>query len=177
MSRGRVTKVNARKISWMIIGSLPFFALVPGAVAGLIPYWLTGWQVKAPFLGFQSLRFAGGFLVIAGLISLLESFLRFAFVGLGTPAPIAPPTNLVVSGQYRHVRNPMYVAMIAIVVGQCLILGSAALLSYAAVLWLIFHVWVTAYEEPKLLSQFGESYEVYRRNVRRWLPRVGPWLA
>jgi protein-S-isoprenylcysteine O-methyltransferase Ste14 len=128
-----------------------------------------------PFLGMEVLRLAGAALVAAGLASLLESFWRFAHVGLGTPAPLAPPRRLVVSGQYRYVRNPMYVAILAILVGQGLVLGSAVLLQYALVVWLVFHLWVVGYEEPRLRAQFGASYEAYGRSVGRWWPRLQPW--
>lgn len=116
-------------------------------------------------------------MIVAGLVSLLDSFCRFALVGLGTPAPVAPPRFLVVSGQYRHVRNPMYVAVLVIVIGQAMVLGSGVLVPYAGVLWLIFHSFVVLYEEPVLGSRFGASYDVYRQNVPRWLPRVRPWTA
>ncbi len=162
---------------WRLVASLLFLVLVPGTVVGLVPYWLTGWRVEEPFLGAPILRIAGAVMVLAGLGSLLDSFARFVFVGRGTPAPIAPPTRLVVSGQYRHVRNPMYVAVLAIVVGQGLVLGSGALLRYAALLWLLFHLFVVLHEEPRLGSRFGASYEAYRRNVRRWWPRIRPWAA
>ena len=158
-----------------IIGSLVFFILAPGTVAGWIPFWLTRWQVEPALFGFEGLRVAGAILLLLGFASLVESFLRFAIVGLGTPAPVAPPTRLVVTGQYRHVRNPMYVAIVAMLVGQGLILGGMVLLRYALVVWAIFHLWVLVYEEPKLTAQFGSSYQAYRRNVSRWWPRFRPW--
>jgi protein-S-isoprenylcysteine O-methyltransferase Ste14 len=169
--------VSQRRSLWALIGSLLFLVLAPGTVAGVIPFWLTGWRVEGSFWSVSIARVAGVCTVVAGLASLLDSFGRFALVGLGTPAPVAPPTRLVVSGQYRHVRNPMYVAVLVIVIGQGLVLWSAVLLQYAALLWLLFHVFVVLYEEPTLASQFGEPYEVYRRNVRRWWPRIRPWDA
>lgn len=131
--------------------------------------------MQAPLLDVAALRVVGAALVIVGLASLVESFVRFALVGLGTPAPIAPPTRLVVSGQYRHVRNPMYLAILAVLVGQSFLLGSAELLVYAVLVGLVFHAWVLLHEEPKLTARFGPSYEAYRRNVRRWWPRGRPW--
>jgi len=162
---------------WTLVASVLFLVLVPGTVVGLVPYWLTRWRVEEPFLGVTGVRALGALMVLAGLGSLLDSFARFVFVGRGTPAPVAPPTRLVVSDQYRYVRNPMYVAVLAIVIGQGLVLGSGALLQYAALLWLLFHAFVLLYEEPRLGSRFGASYDVYRRNVRRWWPRVKPWAA
>jgi protein-S-isoprenylcysteine O-methyltransferase Ste14 len=167
--------VAERRAGKALVGSLVFFAVAPGVVAGGVPFWLTGWRMQPALLGFPALRVVGGTLVVAGLASLVESFWRFAVVGLGTPAPVAPPAHLVISGQYRHVRNPMYVAVLAIVFGQGLLLGSATLLGYGLVVWLFFHAFVLLYEEPTLGARFGTSYEAYRRNVRRWWPRIRPW--
>ncbi|HWW92102.1 MAG TPA: isoprenylcysteine carboxylmethyltransferase family protein [Vicinamibacteria bacterium] len=163
--------------SWALVGSLLFLVLAPGTVAGWIPFWLTGWRAGRPFLDASSIRFVGAVILLAGLASLLDSFARFALVGLGTPAPVSPPTRLVVSGQYRYLRNPMYVAVLAIVLGQGLVLASSVLLGYAAVLWILFHCFVVLYEERALAAQFGSGYEVYCRNVRRWWPRTKPWLG
>ena len=151
-----------------------FFILAPGTAAGLIPYLLTGWRAQGAAPGGAIGAVVGAVLILGGVASLVESFARFAHEGLGTPAPVAPPTQLVVSGQYRHVRNPMYVAILAIVVGESLVLGSARLLAYAALLWVVFHAWILEYEEPKLTRTFGSSYEAYRRRVGRWRPRVRP---
>ena len=167
--------MSERRVPWVAFGSLVFLILAPGSVAGLIPFWLTGWRVDERFPVPSIGRVVGVSLIFVGLGSLLDSFARFVVVGLGTPAPIVPPTRLVVSGQYQHVRNPMYVAVLVIVLGQSLVLGSGILLEYAALLWFLFHLFVTLYEEPTLGSQFGTSYQVYRQNVRRWLPRVRPW--
>lgn len=155
---------------WAVMGSLVFLVLAPGTVAAWVPFRLTGWRMREPLFGVPAVRVVGAGLIVAGVLSLLESLARFAFVGLGTPAPVAPPTSLVVSGQYRYVRNPMYVAVVACVLGQGLVLASGMLLRYAAVLWLLFHLFVVLYEEPRLEAKFGGSYEAYRRRVRRWLP-------
>jgi protein-S-isoprenylcysteine O-methyltransferase Ste14 len=171
---GETTRVPERR--WgAVTGSLVFLVLVPGTVAGAIPFWMTRWRVHPPLLGLVTSRVVGGLLVLVGLASLVESILRFALVGLGTPAPVAPPTRLVVSGQYRLVRNPMYVAVVAIVLGQALLLGSAGLLRYALALWGLFFAFVRLHEEPALRARFGASYEAYCRNVSRWWPRVRPW--
>lgn len=155
-------------------GTLLFLVLVPGTVAGGVPYWLTGWRGGTPFQPFL-FRAVGAMLLLAGLASLLESSARFAIVGLGTPAPPAPTICLVVSGQYRHVRNPMYLAVLAIVLGQALLLARVVLLEYAALLAVAFHLFVVLYEERALAARFGESYAAYGRQVRRWWPRLRPW--
>jgi len=172
---GVPTSVADHRAWWASVGSLVFLVLVPGTVAGWVPYWLTGWHVHAPFFGLQILRWGGTIFILVGLASLVNSFVQFALVGLGTPAPIAPPTKLVVSGQYRHVRNPMYVAVLLILIGQSLLLGSAAVVRYSLVVWALFHAFVLLYEEPTLAARFGPSYEAYRKHVGRWWPRLRPW--
>jgi protein-S-isoprenylcysteine O-methyltransferase Ste14 len=158
-----------------ILGSVVFLFVAPGVVAGWIPYALSSWRVGPPVLGLGVTRVLGGVLVAAGLACLLESFARFALVGLGTPAPVAPTETLVVSGLYRYVRNPMYLAVLGLVAGQGLLLGTTPVLRYAAILAVLFHLFVLAYEEPTLARQFGASYAAYRAGVRRWWPRVTPW--
>jgi protein-S-isoprenylcysteine O-methyltransferase Ste14 len=105
---------------------------------------------------------------------LFDAFARFALQGRGTPAPPLPTERLVVSGLYRHVRNPMYLAVLTVVFGQALLLGSTGLLAYAALLFAAFHLFIVGYEEPTLRRRFGSEYEQYCRRVRRWWPRAGP---
>jgi protein-S-isoprenylcysteine O-methyltransferase Ste14 len=114
-------------------------------------------------------------LLLAGLVVLVGAFARFVMEGFGTPAPVAAPERLVVGGVYRYVRNPMYVAILAAIVGQALILGRFGLLLYATVLWLITAAFVRFYEEPTLTRRFGADYEAYRRAVPAWWPRLRPW--
>jgi protein-S-isoprenylcysteine O-methyltransferase Ste14 len=132
-------------------------------------------MAPAPF-GIQAIRVAGALLLCAGIAVLVDCFARFAIRGRGTPAPIAPTEALVVSGAYRHTRNPMYVAVVAALIGQGLLLGSLVLLEYAAVVWLMAHAFVLSYEEPALRQQFPEAFEQYRTQVRRWVPRLRPWI-
>ena len=160
-----------------ILGSALFFVIAPMTLAGLVPWMVTHWEFQAPFGGVEVTRVAGIALIVVGLPGLLDSFARFAIQGIGTPAPIAPTENLVVSGLYRHVRNPIYVAVVAIVLGQAALFGDARLLWYGALLWLAFHIFVVAYEEPTLRQTYGAQYEDYRGNVPRWIPRLTPWRA
>ena len=156
-------------------GSLLFLVLVPGVVAGLIPWMLTGWDRNPGFADWLPIRLLGAALILLGAIVLLEAFARFVFEGLGTPAPIAPTEQLVVGGLYRYVRNPMYLAVGATIVGQGLVLGRPLLFLYAAGFALAVVAFVHWYEEPTLLRQFGQQYETYRRAVPAWLPRSRPW--
>jgi hypothetical protein len=95
------------------VGSALFFLLAPGVVVGLIPWLLTRWQVREPLPYWAPMRVIGGILLVAGLIVLVGAFVRFVVEGFGTPAPVAAPERLVVGGVYRHVGNPMYVAVLA----------------------------------------------------------------
>jgi protein-S-isoprenylcysteine O-methyltransferase Ste14 len=131
--------------------------------------------MQPPFFGFAAFRALGVLLIALGAPVLLDSFARFALQGKGTPAPVAPPRHLVVTGLYRFVRNPMYLAVFSLVLGQGLLLASTRLLGYAALVWLAFHLFVRIYEEPTLRRQFGDEYVCFSAHVRRWLPRLSPW--
>jgi protein-S-isoprenylcysteine O-methyltransferase Ste14 len=156
-------------------GSLVFLLLMPGVVAGVIPWWLTRWQVRDPLPYWLPLRVAGLILLAAGVVVLLNAFARFVIEGLGTPAPVAPTERLVVGGLYRYVRNPMYLAVAAIIFGQALLLGRPILLLYAAAFAFAVVAFVRWYEEPTLRRRFGEQYERYRREVPGWWPQREPW--
>jgi protein-S-isoprenylcysteine O-methyltransferase Ste14 len=157
------------------VGSFAFAIGQPGVMAGLVPYWITGgWNAAGAPLAVQ---LAGAVLLAAGVGVLAHTVIRFAVEGLGTPFPAAPTRNLVVSGAYRYVRNPMYLAVIATILGQAAILGGASLVVYAAILWVTVASFVRFYEEPTLSSTYGEQYAAYRRAVRGWWPRATPWTA
>ena len=158
-----------------VLGSALFFLVAPCVLAGLIPWSMTSWEFRPAFFDLEGARSVGVLFILAGLPGLVDSFARFALQGLGTPAPVAPPKNLVVTGLYRHVRNPIYVAVVAIILGQAMLFGDWRLVWYAALLWLFFHVWVLALEEPTLKQTFGAQYEDFRANVPRWVPRLTPW--
>jgi protein-S-isoprenylcysteine O-methyltransferase Ste14 len=154
-------------------GSLLFAVGQPGVVAGLVPYWITGgWVSSDPPL---ALQVAGVALLAAGLGVLANTIVHFAVEGLGTPFPAAPTEHLVVGGLYRYVRNPMYLAVIATILGQAATLGRPELVVYAAVVWVIVASFVRFYEEPTLSRTYGDRYDAYRREVRGWLPRATPW--
>jgi protein-S-isoprenylcysteine O-methyltransferase Ste14 len=154
------------------LGSAVFLLIAPGVVAGVIPWALTGWRMEPAS---PAIRVAGALLIALGAGFLLHAFARFVVEGLGTPAPVAPTQRLVVGGVYRHVRNPMYLAVGATIAGQALLLGRPGLLAYAALFGAVVFCFVRLYEEPTLAGQFGESYAAYRRAVPGWLPRLTPW--
>jgi protein-S-isoprenylcysteine O-methyltransferase Ste14 len=142
-----------------------------------VPWTICHWRIAPPLPGFFLFRVIGALMIAAGLPVLLDSFARFAIQGLGTPAPVAPPQRLVVTGLYRHVRNPMYVAVSLLVFGQGLLFGSLRLLDYGLMVWLGFFAFVLLYEEPALRRKFGKEYEEYCNHVPRWVPRLKPFEA
>jgi protein-S-isoprenylcysteine O-methyltransferase Ste14 len=157
------------------LGTIVFLVAAPGVVAGLVPWWLTGWEAADP-PWWLPLRVLGALLIAAGVAVLLSAFARFVTEGIGTPAPVAPTERLVVGGLYRYVRNPMYIAVAATVVGQALLLGRPILLVYAAAFAVAVASFVHWYEEPTLRRRFGEEYDAYRRAVPGWWPRRTPWV-
>ena len=160
---------------WAVTGSIVFFFLAPGIVAFLVPWVISRWPLDPLYRDLDVVRWTGAAIGVAGLAALIECFARFALQGLGTPAPVAPTKHLVTAGFYRHVRNPMYVAVLAIVLGQALWFGSAAIFGYALLIWVCFTLFVIGYEEPTLRAAYGEAYETYCANVGRWIPRLRPW--
>jgi protein-S-isoprenylcysteine O-methyltransferase Ste14 len=154
-----------------LIGSAAFFVIAPGTVAGVVPWLITHWR----FGGDASIGLgaAGGVLIL--LAMLIDCFVRFALKGRGTPAPVAPPKELVTSGLYAHVRNPMYVAVLAIILGQALLFASAALIAYGVATWFAVMLFVLYFEEPRLRAAFPDTYPAYAAAVPRWRPRFTPW--
>jgi protein-S-isoprenylcysteine O-methyltransferase Ste14 len=161
--------------AFAIVGTAVFLLLAPGIVAGLVPWWISAWRVRPPFLGFTLFRVIGVLLIASGIPVLLESFGRFAIQGVGTPAPVFPTRHLVVGGFYRYVRNPMYLAVVGLILGQALLLGDIRIVAYAAFIWLVMHLFVRTYEEPTLRKSFGAEYEIFCAHVPRWIPRLTPW--
>jgi protein-S-isoprenylcysteine O-methyltransferase Ste14 len=150
------------------LGSALFLLLAPGSAVGLVPWLLTRWEGTGPP---AAARWVGAGLVVAGVAVLLRAFAAFALEGLGTPAPVAPTEVVVTKGLYGWVRNPMYLAVLAAVAGQALLLGRAVLGAWFAVLAVAFVSFVRLYEEPTLARRHGEAYEAYRREVPGWVPR------
>ena len=148
--------------------SLLFLIVAPGIVAGYIPLALLrgGSQIETGVFAYLAFP-----LWLVGGVILLWSFWNFLVQGRGTPAPVDPPKELVAVGFYRYVRNPMYVGVLAIIIGHFLWFGYWNLLVYAVIVFLAFNTFVTYYEEPTLKRQVGKSYEDYLQRVPRWIPR------
>lgn len=159
------------KATTATVGTIAFAVVVPGTVAGVVPWWLAGGRVHPPLGGTSATRAVGAVLVVAGVPLIIDAFVRFVRAQ-GTPAPIAETAEMVVSGPYRRTRNPQYVGVVAVVAGEGLLWGSPRVLVYATSLALAFHGWVRIYEEPRLRHRFGAAYEHYTRQVPRWLGPV-----
>ena len=158
-----------------ILGSALFLVIAPGFVVVLVPWWISKWHVQESVLRLPFVRALGVLLIFGGLPVLLESFARFALQGLGTPAPIFPTRHLVVKGFYRYVRNPMYLAVVSVILGEGLVLGNVSLLMYGVIVWFACHLFVLAYEEPTMRKTFGAEYDAFCANVPRWKPPMSPW--
>jgi len=155
---------------WLAVRSITWAILLPGVVAGYIPWLFFGlgdihWSPEVPGL------YLGVVFAASGIALLAMCIWEFARRGRGTLSPVDPPKELVVQGLYRYVRNPMYLAVSLILIGEHMLTHSWPLLVYWAVCFVIWNVFVIGYEEPTLRRQFGESYERYARDVRRWIPR------
>jgi protein-S-isoprenylcysteine O-methyltransferase Ste14 len=165
-----VDRVRVR--AW--VGTVGFLVLTPGVVAGLIPAVITGWRI--PWTGgwVSPVAIVAAIAILGGVVVLLDAFIRFARAD-GTPAPPMPTGHLVVVGPYRYVRNPMYLAVLTIILGQALLFRSGGTLLYAGIVLVAVVLFVLGYEEPALESEYGDEYREYQRNVRGWVPRVRPW--
>jgi protein-S-isoprenylcysteine O-methyltransferase Ste14 len=166
-----------------ITGSLAFLALAPGTVAVLLPRWITGWRLPTTASWYVPLQVVGIALGVLASVALVGEFARFAWQGRGTPAPVAPTQVLVVTGLYRYVRNPMYVSVDTLLIGQVLVFASLPLLGYTVVAAALMAGFARWYEEPALRRRHGNLYETYRSGVPGWIPGrparphpgPGPW--
>jgi len=155
-----------------LLGTIVFVVVVPGTVIGWMPWWLTSrWQSGPPLFGTSLTRWIGAAVFVAAAPLFISFLGRFVVEGRGTPAPIAPPEHLVVGGPFRWVRNPGYVAVVSMIVGQGLFFASPAVLVYGGAVALAFHLFVVLYEEPTLRRTFGAEFDDYCRQVPRWIPR------
>jgi len=151
-----------------LLNTTLFTILVPGTVLVYIPYLLTG-HFSNPARG--SLMWIAAAIIGWGVAVYFRCAWEFAVRGLGTPAPIAPTKYLVTTAMHRYVRNPMYIGVLCVVLGETILFRSLHLLGYMLFMCLAVELFVVFYEEPALHRQFGESYDQYRRSVPRWIPK------
>lgn len=156
----------------LFLRSIFFTILQPGTVAVLIPYWLISSRSGSVLTSHQPLRYLGLPLIAIGAATLLWCIWDFFASGRGTISPIDPPKHLVVRGLYRYVRNPMYVAVVTILVGEAIFFRSWPVLIEAGVFFILANLFILLYEEPTLQRTFGDSYEEYKQSTGRWIPKL-----
>jgi protein-S-isoprenylcysteine O-methyltransferase Ste14 len=150
----------------LLLRSIFFALLLPGTVTLLLPYYILSGRVPH----WDAIGVLGLAAILAGATILIWCIADFARLGRGTLAPVDPPKALVIRGLYRYVRNPMYVGVVLVLLGESALFRSTSLLLYTGVWFLIVNLFVILYEERTLRARFGESYEQYRRSVGRWIP-------
>ncbi|NIS79459.1 MAG: isoprenylcysteine carboxyl methyltransferase [Anaerolineales bacterium] len=154
------------------IGTILFTLLAPGSVTILAPYSLIRWASSDMNLTLGVYRWLGLVPILIGILFYAWTVSDFVRKGGGTPAPIDPPQILVVDGLYRFVRNPMYVGVISVLIGELLLFEKMSLIAYTTVVFFAFHLFVVLYEEPRLGKTFGKAYEEYCSSVPRWIPKI-----
>jgi protein-S-isoprenylcysteine O-methyltransferase Ste14 len=152
----------------ILLKTILFTLFIPGTVVVLIPFGIyqLGWQLEIFHLG--ALKWLGLAPLVLGVLGLLWCEKDFIFKGRGTPMPIDAPKQLVSEGLYQYTRNPMYVSVLSILLGEAIFLQSAGLLAYFVYMSIVFHFFVTLYEEKHLKKIFGNSYIQYCSQVHRW---------
>lgn len=145
-----------------------FTFIAPGTVTVLLPYLIL---TRTEPWAIGPARYAGLPVLVIGVATYVWCASSFAFRGRGTPAPIEPPKVLIVQGLYRYTRNPMYVGVLAIVIGEVIWFGSPMLFAYSVCVGMLFNAFIRLYEEPKLLELFGDQYAEYCQKVPRWWPK------
>ncbi|HTX87758.1 MAG TPA: isoprenylcysteine carboxylmethyltransferase family protein [Bacteroidales bacterium] len=153
----------------LLLRNLVYLILLPGIVAGLVPYLIAGKRFSAVLhSGMSFQQTIGIFLFAVGLTVLLDCILRFALTGRGTLSPSDPTKKLVQTGLYRFSRNPMYLGVLAILAGEAVFTGSSGLWIYLLGVFAAFYLFIIFAEEPGLRKDFGEEYNAYCKRVNRW---------
>jgi protein-S-isoprenylcysteine O-methyltransferase Ste14 len=159
--------------SMLYLRAIFWTVLLPGTVTIFLPALILDPVRSTVPVTWGIAQYFGLLLVTAGAAVILRCVWDFIVVGRGTLSPVDAPRHLVVTGLYRYVRNPMYIGVFLVLLGEIVFFASAALLIYMIAWFICVNLFVLLYEEPVLRSKFGESYEDYCRSVRRWLPRKG----
>ncbi|HEX5111683.1 MAG TPA: isoprenylcysteine carboxylmethyltransferase family protein, partial [Saprospiraceae bacterium] len=154
----------------LLLRNLIFTILQPGLVAGLFPYLILGSRVKQIFSQYFGLpQYFGSIIFFIGLIIMIKTILQFALEGEGTLSPADPTRRLVVRGLYQYSRNPMYIGVMAMLIGEAVFFEGGGLWLYLLFVGIAFNIFILLVEEPRLKRDFGEEYEQYKQKVRRWL--------
>lgn len=154
----------------LFIRNLIFTILQPGIVAGLIPYYIVKRNLQEMDASLFSLyHYTGLAILFIGIIIMLYCIFDFAAKGRGTLSPADKTKQLVISGLYKYSRNPMYIGVLSILLGECIFMQSTRLFIYTLFVFVGFYVFVIFYEEPRLKKDFGKEYEDYKKSVHRWI--------
>lgn len=154
----------------LFLRNLIFTILQPGLVAGLVPYWIVRNETNVwpiPLIG--ATEYLGSLIFVIGTTIMFLCIGSFAVKGRGTLSPIDPTQKLVITGLYRFSRNPMYVGVMLMLVGESILYRSTSLTIYSAIVFLTFNIFIQLVEEPRLRKDFKEEYDNYCQAVRRWI--------
>jgi protein-S-isoprenylcysteine O-methyltransferase Ste14 len=157
---------------FVVVRAVTYATLFVGLVLIYVPARLLSWSGIVRPAAIDVPQVAGMVVAAAGAALALWCVIAFASFGRGTPAPFDPPRRLVMQGPYHFMRNPMYVGAGLALAGAALFYESLPLLGYSALFLLAAHLFVVWYEEPTLRRTFGQEYETYCRQVRRWWPSL-----
>lgn len=154
----------------LLLRNLFFTILQPGLVAGLVPYLLIRNNRKVSFFDPWTIwQYAGAVIAIPGFFIMIICIIRFATEGKGTLSPLDPTKKLVISGLYKYSRNPMYVGVILLLIGEAVFWQSLILTGYTALIFIGFNLFILLHEEPRLKRDFKDEYTRYCQKVKRWL--------
>lgn len=153
----------------LFLRNLIFIVLQPGIVAGYIPYLIVRDEWSVRFLRWEFLHYLGIIVFMIGLIIMLHCVYQFAVEGRGTLSPVDPTQHLVINGLYRFTRNPMYLGVITMLIGEAIFTWSNWLWIYSFLVFIGFNLFILLVEEPRLKKDFGAEYEQYCQEVRRWI--------
>jgi protein-S-isoprenylcysteine O-methyltransferase Ste14 len=167
----RATPENPSQVA-LLLKLLAFTIAAPGTITLWLPLFLRFLEIRHRPIAWGAPTFGAALLIGLGIPGYIWCALDFVFAGKGTPAPIDPPKLLVVRGLYRFTRNPMYVSVLTLLVGENLFFRSVALLDYAVVVAIGFYLFVVFYEEPALRKMRGASYQEYCKMAPRWILRI-----
>jgi protein-S-isoprenylcysteine O-methyltransferase Ste14 len=159
---------------WAILGTLIYLLLLLPFFLIWIPYRILLSPEQIYVFDIGVFRYLGLVPIALGVIIYVFCSLSFVFIGKGTPVPFTPTKELIVTGLYRFVRNPLYIAGVFVLTGEALLFQSIGIFFYCLIMFKEFNLHVLM-EETQLADKFGKSYEQYRNSVPRWIPRLKPY--
>ena len=162
--------INTAPMLSLLLRNLFFTIIHPGLVVGLFPYWILGDKMNIQFSQpLQFYQYFGIALFLIGLVIMFACIIRFAVEGRGTLSPADPTKKLVIKGLYKYSRNPMYVGVMLMLIGEAVCFGSYNLWIYSVFIFLAFNLFIILVEEPRLRKDFGEEYDQYCKKTGRWM--------